>query len=139
MIVQMISIRVRALGVLGRRAAAPEADDEEDERRLDGDEDNRADGEDEPVELVDRLAVRRCGARRGEAAVRGLLPECGRDDAEGERRERGGDDGGFRPPHGPLRFYSARREPGFDTNVTRSRELKFTRNVVQLGLARNPL
>ena len=137
MTVQMISSRVFPW-ICGpsassrRRAAAAEADDEEDERRLDGDEDDGADGEDEPVELVDRLAVRRSrGSPAQKPPFDGSCPNAAGDDAEGERHERSGDDGGRRPPHGPLRFYSARREPGFATNVTRSGELKFTRYVVQ--------
>ena len=126
-----VSVDLRALGSLGLRVPAAEADDEEDERGLHGDEDDRTDGEDEPVELVDRLPAR--GSRIGgaEAAIARILSQCDRCRPEREHRERGGDDGGRAPPHGPVRFYSARREPVFATNVTRSGELQFTRNVVQ--------
>ena len=77
---------LRALGVLGGRRPAAEADDEEDERRLDGDEDDGADGEDEPVELVDRLAARGRGLRRADAAVAGALAQGDGNDAEREHR-----------------------------------------------------
>ena len=69
MAVQMISSRVLPwiCGPSASSAVVPpaaEADDEEDERGLDGDEHDGADGEHEPVELADRLAARRRGLRR---------------------------------------------------------------------------
>jgi hypothetical protein len=114
-----VAVDLRALGVLGGRPPPAEADDEEHERGLDGDEDDGADGEDEPVELVDRLPARSCRLGRREAAVGRALAQRGGHDAEREHRKGGGDNGGLPPPHGPLRFYSPRREAGFATNVTR--------------------
>ena len=58
-----VAVDLRPLGALGRVASAAEADDEEDERRLDEDEDDRAEAEDDPVETRDRLAARGVGAR----------------------------------------------------------------------------
>ena len=127
-----VSVDLRALDLVAGRPPAAKADDEEDERALDCDEDDGADGEDEPVELVDRLAARGRRVRGADASVARVLPQSDRRDAEREHRERGDDDGGRRaPPHRPVRFYSARQKPGFATNVTRLGELQFTRYVVQ--------
>ena len=63
-----VAVDLRPLGALGRVAPAAEADDEEDERRLDKDEDDRAEAEDDPVETRDRLPARGLGARRTETS-----------------------------------------------------------------------
>ena len=64
-----VSVDLRALDLVAGRPPAAKADDEEDERALDCDEDDGADGEDEPVELVDRLAA-------GVAEFGGPTPRC---------------------------------------------------------------
>jgi hypothetical protein len=95
-----VPMDLRALVVLGHGRAAPEADDEEDERRLDEHEDDRAEGEDDPVDLVDGLAAPGDRVRRSDAARGG--PSGPRPN---ERRDQRDEDGGeAAPEHGRRGF-----------------------------------
>ena len=78
-----VAVDLRPLGALGRVAPAAEADDEEDERRLDEDEDDRAEAEDDPVETRDRLPARGVRARGTET------PGSRERGPRGERRKHG--------------------------------------------------
>jgi hypothetical protein len=59
-----VAVDLRPLRVAGGPPSPAEADDEEDKGGFDGDEDEGADPEHEPVELVDGIAARGLGGGR---------------------------------------------------------------------------
>jgi hypothetical protein len=73
-------------GGLGRPTTPAEADDEEDERRLDGDEGDGADRDNRPVELADRLPAVGLRSGRPETPWRRARRAGKGEDGEDERK-----------------------------------------------------